>query len=59
MAKYLITGGSGFIGSNLIRNLINQGDHELTLLTRNDSDLWRINDFCLVSKCVHNTYTPA
>ena len=44
MAKYLITGGSGFIGSNLIRNLINQGDHELTLLTRNDSDLWRIND---------------
>ena len=44
MTRHLITGGSGFVGSNLIRKLVNQGQHELFILTRNDSDLWRIND---------------
>ena len=48
MIKHLITGGSGFVGSNLIRTLIKKKDNELTLLSRNDSDLWRIND--LLSK---------
>lgn len=48
MTTHLITGGSGFVGSNLIRTLIKKKNNELTLLTRNDSDLWRIND--LLSK---------
>ena len=43
MARYLITGGSGFIGSNLIRKLIKE-NQELTILIRENSDLWRIND---------------
>ena len=43
MTQYLITGASGFVGSNLIRKLINE-NKELTILIRNDSDLWRIND---------------
>ena len=43
MTQYLITGASGFVGSNLIRKLINE-NQELTILIRNDSDLWRIND---------------
>ncbi|MEM1609976.1 MAG: NAD-dependent epimerase/dehydratase family protein, partial [Thermoplasmata archaeon] len=28
MAKYLVTGGAGFIGSNLVRSLIREG-HEI------------------------------
>ena len=43
MARYLITGGSGFVGSNLIRKLIKE-NQELTILIRDNSDLWRIND---------------
>ena len=43
MTQYLITGASGFVGSNLIRKLINE-NQELTILIRNNSDLWRIND---------------
>ena len=47
MKRYLITGASGFVGSNLIRKLIDE-NKEVTILIREDSDLWRIND--LVSK---------
>ena len=43
MARYLITGASGFVGSNLVRELIDN-NNELTILIRDDSDLWRIND---------------
>jgi len=43
MTRYLITGASGFVGSNLIRKLIDE-NQELTILVREDSDLWRIND---------------
>ena len=43
MARYLITGASGFVGSNLIRKLIDE-NQELTILIRDNSDLWRIND---------------
>ena len=47
MTRILITGASGFVGSNLIRKLIDE-NKEVTILIREDSDLWRIND--LVSK---------
>ena len=43
MTRYLITGASGFVGSNLIRKLIDE-NKEVTILIREDSDLWRIND---------------
>ena len=43
MTQYLITGASGFVGSNLIRKLIDE-NKEVTILIREDSDLWRIND---------------
>ncbi|MGN6346451.1 MAG: NAD-dependent epimerase/dehydratase family protein, partial [Candidatus Nitrosocosmicus sp.] len=31
MAKYLVTGGLGFVGSHLSEELVNQG-HDITLL---------------------------
>ena len=43
MTRYLITGASGFVGSNLIRKLIDE-NQEITILIRENSDLWRIND---------------
>ena len=39
----LITGASGFIGSVLLRKLLNQG-HEVHLILREQSNTWRIND---------------
>lgn len=35
--KYLITGGAGFIGSNLVEHIINQG-HEVTVIDNESSD---------------------
>jgi nucleoside-diphosphate-sugar epimerase len=41
--NYLITGGSGFVGSNLVRHLVKKGER-VTLILRNKSHLWRIAD---------------
>lgn len=43
MKKILVTGGTGFIGSNLIRSLLNQ-QHELYLFVQPNDSLWRIKD---------------
>jgi len=48
MSRILITGANGFIGSNLTRKLINS-ENNIDILTRNESDLWRIND--ISTKC--------
>lgn len=40
--KILITGGAGFLGSNLARRLSN--DNEIYLLIKPETDLWRIYD---------------
>ena len=40
--KILITGGAGFLGSNLARHLLN--DYEVSLLIKPRTDLWRISD---------------
>jgi nucleoside-diphosphate-sugar epimerase len=39
----IVTGGSGFVGANLVRRLLKEG-HQLHLLVRPESDLWRIKD---------------
>jgi nucleoside-diphosphate-sugar epimerase len=41
--KYLITGGSGFLGSSLARYLVGQGQ-DVSLILRRESDLWRLKD---------------
>ncbi len=43
MKKVLVTGGSGFIGSNLVRSLLSQ-QHEVYLLVQPNDPLWRIKD---------------
>ena len=45
----LITGSKGFIGSNLLRKLIELKYNNLHIIIRNESNLWRIKD--LISKC--------
>lgn len=44
----LITGGSGYLGSNLARELVLQG-HEVCLLLRSSSNVENIND--IIKKC--------
>lgn len=41
--KYLITGSTGFIGSVLLRKLINEGN-EVHIILRKESHNWRIKD---------------
>jgi len=41
MTNVLITGGSGFVGSNLARKLLEQG-YSVSLFLRKESNLWRI-----------------
>ena len=41
--KVIITGGTGFIGANLVRRLLSDG-HELHLLARPNFSGWRIDD---------------
>lgn len=43
MGRALVTGATGFIGSNLVRKLVHMGD-ETHVLTRPASNPWRIRD---------------
>jgi len=52
MTRVLVTGASGFIGSNLTRNLIKTKD-QVNVLVRKKSNLWRIND--VLSECSIHT----
>lgn len=44
MIKILITGASGFVGSNLARALVDIPDTEVYITVRQDTNLWRIAD---------------
>ena len=55
--RYLITGGAGYIGSNLVRTLIKNQENIINLIIRPDSDLKQLSDtkkFCN-DQC-RNTY---
>ena len=52
MTNILVIGSSGFIGSNLVRSLINKNDHVSMLIRKNTND-WRIRD---LRKCC-NVYS--
>ncbi len=41
--RALVTGGTGFVGSNLVRRLLKDG-HEVVLLVRKGHDPWRLAD---------------
>lgn len=41
--RALVTGGTGFVGSNLVRRLLDEG-HEVGLLVRKSHDPWRLAD---------------
>lgn len=43
MKKALVTGGTGFVGANLVHRLLKDG-HEVHLLVRNGHQSWRINE---------------
>lgn len=43
MPKYLVTGGTGFVGANLVRELVRRGG-EVHITRRQASLLWRIED---------------
>src|SRR5260370_40854107 len=47
--RALVTGGTGFVGANLVRRLLAEG-HEVGLLVRKGHDPWRLAD---VSARVH------
>jgi nucleoside-diphosphate-sugar epimerase len=42
--KVFLTGSSGFIGSFLLRNLLNSIGYEVAILLRNPKDAWRIQN---------------
>lgn len=42
--KYLITGGSGFLGNTLISRLVAQNSYRLVVLARNEGELLKLQD---------------
>jgi len=52
MSRILVTGGTGFVGANLIRSLVEISQNEVFLLTRKQSNFWRIKDiFSKINVC--------
>ncbi len=40
----LVTGATGFIGSQLVKRLVSQDKYNITILKRSNSNVWRIKD---------------
>ena len=41
--RVLVTGGTGFVGANLVRRLLGEG-HEVGVLVKTETDTWRLAD---------------
>lgn len=44
MPRILITGGTGFVGANLVRRLVQVPENKISILVRKQSNFWRIRD---------------
>lgn len=53
MSKILVTGATGFVGASLVKKLINETPHEIHVVTRKNSDTWRLRDVWGQIKQVH------
>jgi nucleoside-diphosphate-sugar epimerase len=52
--KVLITGATGFVGANLVREMLRSTDYEISIIARENSDLWRIEDLLGQIKIFHD-----
>ncbi|GGI46220.1 CDP-abequose synthase [Paenibacillus marchantiophytorum] len=44
MWNILVTGSTGFVGANLVRELVEQPNTNVSIIIRKSSDIWRIKD---------------
>jgi len=51
--KILITGATGFIGSNLVKELILDKNNEVNIILRKSSNIWRIKDIITKVKIIY------
>jgi|APSaa5957512535_1039671.scaffolds.fasta_scaffold11812_4 nucleoside-diphosphate-sugar epimerase len=51
--KILVTGATGFVGSNLVRRLVEDNNNEIYITLRESSNIWRIKDIFSDLKSVY------
>jgi nucleoside-diphosphate-sugar epimerase len=50
--RVLVTGGTGFVGANLVRHLLEEG-HEVGVLAKKETDAWRLSDVSPRVRWIH------